>query len=88
MFFAKRIVLDCEKMHSKQTAFEHINEKISFLNLPPKNLDSLNDSLFDMKKCRIIIKNYSNANDYCRAIISVIDNNSTANKNIKAVIYR
>ncbi len=65
---------------------EYVSKKFEFASPPVKNLDALNDRLYEIKKSNVYLLNHKNPSEYAKKMIEVLENFSLKSGKIK--VYR
>ena len=82
----KNILLDFSLVFNKASAHSYISSKLSFPSWYGRNPDALNDCLWEIGECTLVLRNVKKLNEIDETFLEVFVNNAKENKKLHLVI--
>ena len=82
----KNVLLDFSLVFNKASAHSYIASKLGFPNWYGRNLDALNDCLWEIGECTLVLRNVNKLNEISEGFLTVFRDNAEANRNLHLVI--
>ncbi len=84
----KLVILDCRELKDRTSSHEYLMDIMEFPEYYGKNLDALNDCLFEMRECDVILRAAKEVplTGYTAKILDVFED--AAKENCRLKIYR
>ncbi len=82
----KNILLDFSLVFNKASAHSYVASKLSFPRWYGRNFDALNDCLWEIGECTLVLRNVEKLNEIDKTFLEVFKRNEKENKNLSLVI--
>ena len=82
----KNILLDFSLVFNKASVHSYLASKLSFPSRYGRNFDALNDCLWEIGECTLVLRNVGKLNEIDGTFLEVFKNNSQENRNLHLLI--